>query len=73
MNMDALRIIIGQNIYHWRLARRLSEEVVAKHLGITFKRLRKYENGDDSPSCNELIEIANLLRCSVDDLCRCEP
>jgi len=73
MNRESTRIAIGQNIRHWRLARRLPEEALTKHLGVTLKRLRRYENGGDSPTCDELIEIARLLHCSVDDLCRSEP
>ena len=73
MNLRTERLIIGQNIHHRRLARRLPEEVLAKHLGITLKRMRNYESGSDSPTCDELIEIARLLRCSVDDLCLGEP
>ena len=73
MNLQIVRLIIGQNIRHWRLARRLPEEALAKHLSITLKRLHKYESGGDSPTCDELIEIAKMLRCSVDDLCLGEP
>ncbi len=73
MNLESFRLIIGQNIYHWRLARKLSEEALAHHLGIPLKRLRKYESGGDSPTCDELVGIARLLRCSVDDLCLGEP
>jgi len=70
MNLKTACIIIGQNIYHWRLARRLSERTVSEHLGITLKCLQKYENGVDSPTCDELIALAELFQCSVNDLCR---
>lgn len=73
MEITEIRMRIGQNIYHWRLARRLPEEMLATYLGITLKRLRKYESGDDSPTCDELMEIARLLRCSVNDLCLGDP
>ena len=73
VNLNPIRLIIGQNIHHWRLARRLPEEALARHLSITLKRLQKYESGGDSPTCDELIAMAKLLRCSVDDLCLGEP
>lgn len=73
MNLRTARTIIGQNIHHWRLARRISEEMVMAHLGVTLTRLQKYESGNDSPTCDELIAMARLFRCSVDDLCREAP
>lgn len=73
MNLRNARILIGRNIHHWRLARRLPRASVAKHLGITLKRLQKYERGRDSPTCDELIAMAELFQCSVDDLCREAP
>jgi transcriptional regulator with XRE-family HTH domain len=70
MDKQSIRIIIGQNIRQWRQKRRMSEQMLADQIGITLKRLRKYEIGHDSPTCDELIAIATLLKCSVDDLCR---
>jgi len=72
MEITEIQTLIAQNIHYWRLARRLSEKAVAEHLGITLKRLRRYESGGNSPTCDELIVIAKLFRCSVDDLCRGE-
>lgn len=69
MDRLSIRTTISQNIRHWRLVRRLPEEAVATHLGIQLKRLQKYETGGDSPTCDELIAMAVLFRCSVDDLC----
>jgi hypothetical protein len=65
-----MRIIIGSNIRHWRMWRGFSEDAVAAHLAIKAKRLKKYESGGDSPTCDELVAIASLLQCSVNDLCR---
>ena len=69
MDIRNIRTIISQNIHHWRMARRFPEETVAMHLGITLKRLKQYENGNDSPTCDELIAMATLFCCSVNDLC----
>jgi len=69
MDRKAICIAIGRNIRRQRQKLEISEQAVADHLRITLKHLRKYENGGDSPTCDELIEIAILLQCSVDDLC----
>jgi len=72
MEQANIRIIIGKNIRHWRTWREFPKEAVAGHLSITLKRLQKYETGGDSPTCDELIAMATLFQCSVDDLCRGE-
>lgn len=73
MDRAAICITIGKNIRFWRTWRGLSEETVATHIAIKTKRLQKYENGGDSPACDELIEMAALFQCSVGDLCREAP
>lgn len=73
MKHDIIRATIGKNIRFWRTWRGLSEEAVAVHLAIKAKRLQKYESGSDSPTCDELIDMAALFQCSVDDLCREAP
>ena len=69
MKRDNIRITIGKNIKYQRQKRGWTEEMLAANLGITLKRLRKYESGADSPTCDEMIEIATLFKCSVDDFC----
>lgn len=73
MDISNIRIIIGRNIRHQRQLSGLQEAVLASHLGIPLKRLRKYESGGDSPTCDELIALARLFRCPVDMLCRETP
>jgi transcriptional regulator with XRE-family HTH domain len=70
MDIASIRSAIGNNIRHWRIQRGLSEEMAATHLAIKIKRLQKYESGGESPTCDELIELAMLFHCSVDDLCQ---
>jgi ribosome-binding protein aMBF1 (putative translation factor) len=73
MDRENIRITIGKNIRHRRMWLGHSEEIVAAHLAIKIKRLQKYESGADSPTCDELIEMARFFKCSVDDLCREAP
>ena len=69
MDRKAICTAIGRNIRHRRLESGIWETALAFYLGITLKQLQKHENGDDSPTCDELIQIAKVLECSVDDLC----
>jgi len=73
MDRAFMRRSIGRNIRHQRQLSGLQETVLASHLGIPLQRLRKYESGGDSPTCDELIALARLFRCPVDALCREAP
>ena len=69
MDGKAIRAVIGRNIRQRRQESGISETALAFYLGIMPKQLQEYENGDDSPACDELTQIARVLECSVDDLC----
>jgi transcriptional regulator with XRE-family HTH domain len=69
MDRKAICIAIGRNIRKRLQESGISETALAFYLGIMPKQLQEYENGDDSPTCDELIQIAKVLECSVDDLC----
>lgn len=73
MEITEIRVLIGRNIRRQRQVSGLRAAVLASHLGIPLKRLRKYESGGDSPTCDELIALARLFRCPVDALCREAP
>jgi len=69
MDRKAICITIGRNISQRRQENRISETALAFYLGIVPEQLLQYENGNDSPTCDELIALARLFGCSVDDLC----
>lgn len=69
LDREAICSVIGRNIRHWRLESGISETGLAFYLDITLKQLEQYENGNDSPTCDELIQISRVFGCSVDDLC----
>jgi transcriptional regulator with XRE-family HTH domain len=60
-----LDIALGSRI---RLRRRelgLSQEQLAREVGITFQQVQKYEHGTNRVSFSRLVEIAQALRCGV--------
>jgi len=70
MERAVINTIIGRNIKHYRLLQGLSQKAVGNHLGITFQQMQKYENGINAINCEKLIQLTELFRCSVNDLCR---
>ena len=52
----------------YRKKRDLSQEEVAKILGVDRAAVAKWETGANSPRLDRLVELAKLFRCSVDDL-----
>jgi transcriptional regulator with XRE-family HTH domain len=56
---------------HIRLRRRelgLSQDELAREIGITFQQVQKYERGTNRVSFSRLVEIAHVLRCGVVDI-----
>lgn len=70
MDRKAICIAIGRNIRQRRQESGISERALAFYLGITPEQLQQYENGEDSPTCDELLAMARVFSCSVDDLCQ---
>ena len=63
-----LDIALGSRI---RLRRReldLSQEQLARQVGITFQQVQKYEHGTNRVSFSRLVEIAQALHCGVMDI-----
>ncbi|MDE2183230.1 MAG: helix-turn-helix transcriptional regulator [Alphaproteobacteria bacterium] len=63
-----LDIALGSRI---RLRRRelgLSQEQLARQVGITFQQVQKYEHGTNRVSFSRLVEIAQALDCGVMDI-----
>ena len=51
-----------------RERRDLSQEEVAKVLGVNRTAVVKWETGANKPRLDKVVELAKLFRCSVDDL-----
>ncbi len=57
--------IIGQNLRTVRLEKGLSQEQIAKDLGLTFQQIQKYENGSNRISGGRLCQIAQICGVSI--------
>jgi len=67
---DELNITIGKNIRVRRALKGYSQEAVAKHLGITFQQVQKYEKGNNIISPFKLLQLCQLFDCGIEDFFR---
>ncbi|MBM6593733.1 helix-turn-helix domain-containing protein [Microvirga pudoricolor] len=57
--------LIGERIREARKAKGLSQEILAKRLGLTFQQLQKYEKGTNRITAGRLEEISRALGCPL--------
>lgn len=63
-----MNLSIGANIKRLRLERKLTQDEVAAHLGVSFQAISKWERGDGYPDIETLPSIANYFSVTVDEL-----
>lgn len=66
LNKDEKKLI-GQNIKQLRKKKGLLQEDLANLVGLKVGTISKYEQGDRTPGINQMIAIAEVLDCSVND------
>ena len=59
---------IGENIRKYRKAKNMTQEEMAKRLGVTPPAVNKWENGVSYPDITLLAPVARLLDISLDTL-----
>lgn len=57
-----------ENLKKFRTALNITQKEMAKRLGISERGYRNYEIGCREPNMSALIQIADILRVSLDDL-----
>ena len=65
---DGITVCIGERIRHWRRRRAMSQDDVARDIGITQATLSNYELGKRDPSISTLLAIAGTLNVSLGEL-----
>lgn len=63
-----LDVALGCRIRLRRRGLGLSQDRLARQLGITFQQVQKYEHGTNRVSFSRLAEIAQALQCSMMDI-----
>lgn len=60
--------VIGENIKKLRRERKITQDALAAHLGLTCQAVSKWERGESLPDISVLVPMANFLRVSTDDI-----
>ena len=58
----------SENVRQAREREGLSQEEFAEHIGVTQQMVSKYESGTKVPAVSTLVDIADVLNCSIDGL-----
>lgn len=61
---------IGMNMKRIRKIRDMDQKELAKYAGVSPSSISKFEAGKKTPSLSTAVRIAQVLRCTVDELCR---
>jgi len=63
--LDPIDVHVGSKVRARRLLMGLSQDNLAKLIGLTFQQVQKYERGTNRISVSRLIDIAKALKVSV--------
>ena len=66
--MDNTNIVLAANIQKYRKKCGLTQEELAKELGVTFQAVSKWENAKTAPDILFLPTMADLFGCYIDEL-----
>ncbi|MDD9912643.1 MAG: helix-turn-helix transcriptional regulator [Alphaproteobacteria bacterium] len=58
-------IHVGQRLKQQRLLQGISQESLAKQLGITFQQIQKYENSTNRISASKLYQLSQILKTPI--------
>ncbi len=59
---------LGERLQQRRVLINMSQKEVASKIGVSPSIISNYENGERTPSIENLISLASLYRCSTDSL-----
>lgn len=60
--------MLSENLKQYRKSKGLSQEKIAEMLGVSRQAVTKWENGQTTPSSDNLIALADLYQVSLDEL-----
>jgi transcriptional regulator with XRE-family HTH domain len=64
---------IGARVREFRLALGMSQENLAKQLGVSFQQIQKYEGGRNRVSAARLFQICKILKVSLSSMYEHDP
>jgi len=54
-------VAVGRNVRIWRMAKDMTQEELANHVGVTFQQLQKYEIGGNRIPTGRLVKLSGIL------------
>ncbi len=66
--MDNINNVLASNIQNFRKNKGLTQEELAKELGVTFQAVSKWENAKSAPDILFLPKMAEVFGCYIDEL-----
>ena len=66
--MDNTNIVLADNIQKFRKRIGMTQEELAKELGVTFQAVSKWENAKAAPDITFLPIMADIFGCYIDEL-----
>ncbi|MBQ3192030.1 MAG: helix-turn-helix transcriptional regulator [Oscillospiraceae bacterium] len=61
---------LGEALKHHRIQKKMTQEFVAEHLGVSRQAVSKWETGSSDPSTSNLLALAKLYGVSAEELLR---
>ena len=68
MTPQEIDAVIGGNVRKHRTLRGITQEQLADACNVSFQQIQKYENGKNRMGGSRLVQIANALTCTMNDL-----
>ena len=60
--------VIGENIKRLRRERKITQDALAGHLGLSCQAVSKWERGDSLPDISTIVPMANFFRVTTDEI-----
>ncbi|ALN74858.1 MULTISPECIES: helix-turn-helix domain-containing protein [unclassified Aureimonas] len=64
---DSIDVSVGRQVRALRKARRMSLDMLASKVGVTYQQVQKYESGTNRVSASMLARIARVLNVRISD------
>ena len=60
--------LLGDRIKHFREEKHVTQEILSEKVGLSREIINKFESGSKRPSLDTVVNLANAIGISVDDL-----
>ena len=66
--MENVNVTLAENILKHRKKKGISQRELAKHLGVTYQAISKWETAKSAPDISILPALADAFGCNIDEL-----